>query len=85
MSDLINALRSPRDMDEYLEARSAPELIAEIQKELRAVRVPAIATTWHAEDTEAITVLANACANVPYLATCIYETITRAGLKLVKT
>lgn len=41
-------------------------------------------TTIDDHDAEAIKVLLNATANIPFLATMIFETIHKAGLKLVK-
>jgi hypothetical protein len=79
MSNLAKAMLYPGTMDRYLEIHSAAEIIADIKSEFQTDR-PVI----HPEDNEALSLLADSCANVPYLATCIYETITRAGLKLVK-
>jgi hypothetical protein len=81
-TDLISALRSTRDMDEYLEANTAEAIIANIAKELQVARETPL--TEVRSDDEVLAVLVEHCGNVPYLATCIYETVTKAGLKLVK-
>jgi hypothetical protein len=81
-SDLANALRGPRHMDEYLEAKTGLQIIGEIARELQLARETP--PTEVRSDDEELAALVEHCGNVPYLATCIYETITKAGLKLVK-
>jgi hypothetical protein len=81
-TELTDALRSPVAMDGYLEVTTAKEIIADINRAMQAVRETP--PTEVRSDDEALADLVSYCGSVPYLATCIYETITRAGLKLVK-
>lgn len=79
-NNLTAALRTPRDMDLYLELHSADQIIADIKTQLS---LNAFGTA-PAEEGEIIGELVTACGGVPYLATCIYETLKRAGLTIVR-
>lgn len=80
MSKISAAIRSPRDMDEFLELHSAQEIIDAIKHE---ISLNAFGSEMPAAEDEIIGALLNVCGGVPFLATCIYETVEKAELRLV--
>jgi len=82
MSDISNALRTPRDMDEYLELRTSAQIISDFKRELALNSFGTVPVS--PDENEAISLLVEACGGVPYLATCIYETLKRSNLTIVR-
>jgi len=82
MSDISAAMRTPRDMDEYLELRSSAQIIADFKRELA---LNSFGADVPSDETEAVCLLVEAFGGVPYLATCVYETLKRANLTIVRT